>query len=208
MNLKELAKKVIEEYELGDSDKDHAAVRQQLDRILKTMPEAQSWYEKQGRKGTWNIPDDAVCFIVGSDPVQTYALKRLGKETRGYRALIAVQEKAQQIAQAEREWLEEQAEKTAEEWAEEWANDPYRTPSEVVKAEETTLLLRGIIGLIAAQDGKAFNYEAFRKAHRELVNIREQNACELDNDHELSTGAIWRERKQEELVSDLRNFFS
>lgn len=207
MNLKELAERVAEEYELGDSDKDHTAVRQQLDRILKRMPEAQSWYEKQGRKGTWNIPEDAVCFIVDSDPVQAYALKRLGKETRAYRALIAVQEEAQQIAQAEREWLEELAEKTADDAAEEWADNPYRTPSEVVAAEETTLLLRGIIGLLAAQDGKIFDYEAFRKAHRGLVSIKEQNACERDNDNELSAGAIWRKRKQEELLSDLRNFF-
>lgn len=205
--MKELARKVTEEYGLGNSDKDHTAVRQQLDRILKTMPEAQGWYKKQGRKGTWSIPDDAACFIVGSDPVQAYALKRLGKETRAYRALIATQEEAQQIAQAEHEWLEELAEKTADDAAEEWTEDPYRTPSEAVAAEETTLLLRGIIGLLAAQDGKIFDYEAFRKAHRGLVSIKEQNACEWDNDNELSAGAIWRKRKQEELLSDLRNFF-
>lgn len=205
--MKELARKVTEEYELGNSDKDHTAVRQQLDRILKTMPEAQGWYKKQGRKGTWSIPDDAACFIVGSDPVQAYALKRLGKETRAYRALIATQEEAQQIAQAEHEWLEELAEKTADDAAEEWTEDPYRTPSEAVAAEETTLLLRGIIGLLAAQDGKIFDYEAFRKAHRGLVSIKEQNACEWDNDNELSAGAIWRKRKQEELLSDLRKFF-
>lgn len=205
--MKELARKVTEEYELGNSDKDHTAVRQQLDRILKTMPEAQGWYKKQGRKGTWSIPDDAACFIVGSDPVQAYALKRLGKETRAYRALIATQEEAQQIAQAEHEWLEELAEKTADDAAEEWTEDPYRTPSEAVAAEETTLLLRGIIGLIAAQDGKVFDYEAFRTAHRKLVDIKEQNACERYNDHEPSKGAVWRERKQRELLSDLRNFF-
>lgn len=207
MNLKELAKKVIEEYELGDSDKDHAAVRQQLDRILKTMPEAQSWYAKQGRKGTWSIPDDAVSLIVGSDPVQAYAIKRLGKETKAYKALIAAQKKSQQIAQAERAWFEELAEKTADDAAEEWTGNPYRTPSEAIKEEEITLLLRGIIGLIANQDGKAFDYDAFEEAHRELVEIKERNACERDNDHGLSTGAIWRERKQRELLSDLRNFF-
>lgn len=208
MNLNVLAEKLMDKYELGEGDKDQAAVRQQLDRILREIPEAKSWYKKQGRKGTWDIPDEAVSDITRSAPFLEYARKRANKETKTYKAIVAAFEEAQRVTQAEQERMEERASKTADDAArEEWSADPYHTPEKMVAAEETTLLLRGIVGLIAAQDNKAFDYEAFKEAHRELVRIREWNQCALVENQGLSEGEVMQLNEQEELVSDLRNFF-
>lgn len=209
MNLNELAEKIMDKRGLGNGERDQKAVRQQLNRILKAMPEAKSWYEKKGRKGVWNIPDEAVAGILRSDLVLEYTAKRLGKKSKEYEAIIAAKEEAERVSQAEREWREELASKTADdaarEW-DEWSAEPYHTPEEMVAAEETALLLRGIVGLIASQDNKAFDYEAFKEAHRELVRIREWNECALVENQELSTGEVMQLNEQEKLVSDLRNF--
>lgn len=208
MNLAELTREFMKEHELPDSEEDYGAIRQQLDRILKAMPEAKDWYEKQGRKGTWDIPDYAVHGILYSVPVLTYAKKRLGKDARAYRAIVAAEEEAEKVTQAELDRLEERAAKTADDAAqEEWSEDPYYTPAKMVAAEETTLLLRGIVGLIAAQEKKAFDYEAFKKAHHELVRIRERNECALIENQGLSAGEVKQLNDQEEFVSDLHNFF-
>lgn len=216
MNLTELTKAVMDEHELPDIEEDYGAIRQQLDRILKVMPEAKDWYKKPGKKGTWNIPDDAVMQIAYSVPVLTYAKKRLGKDAKAYRAIAAAEEEAKRVSRAEQDWMEERASKTADdvarEW-EEWNERSSSTPARVVAfdedtAEEITLLLRGVAGLIATQSGHTFDFQAFHEARRELARIREYNDIELRSDGELSAGDVRRQQKQEELVSDLRNFFS
>lgn len=214
MNLTKLTRKFMEEHELPDIEEDYGAIRQQLDRILKTMPEAKDWYKKPGKKGTWNIPDEAVHDIVWSVPLITYAKKRLTKDAKAYREIIAVEEEAEKVTQAEQDWMEERAAKTADDVAREWDEWNERsssTPARVVAfdedtAEEITLLLRGVVGLIAAQSGHTFDFQAFHEARRELARIREHNDIELRSDGELSTGDVRRQQKQEELVYDLRNF--
>ena len=216
MNLAKLTREFMKEHELPDIEEDYGAIRQQLDRILKAMPEAKNWYKKPGRKGTWNIPDEAVHDTVWSVPFITYAKKRLTKDAKAYREIIAAEEEAEKVTQAEQDWMEERAAKTADDVAREWDEWNKRsssTPARVVAfdeetAEEITLLLRGVVGLIAAQSGHTFDFQAFHEARRELARIRESNDINLRSDGELSTGNVRRQQKQEELVSDLRNFFA
>lgn len=199
MNLTQLAAMAIEKRELEDSPKRQRAVRQKLQRILEEMPTAQQWNKRPNGKGDWDIPEDAADAIIDSEEFWAYVYKLRGQD---YRALAAsIEKENQEATQAWLKWMDEREE------ADSYEDDPYYPSPEQMRAEETTMLLCGIVGLIASENNKTFSIDDFRKAHEELAKTRAQNDHDWNNDHECRTQGVLAERLQQKKLSDLRNFF-